>query len=207
MNRYPKIVANNKDDTLPFDGAICPSCGNTDIKESGHHMTLVGCLNKPKHKLADGNHHWISCECSKCNLKWTKEVKYDIIWYTNPETRKVIKGIPNCFEGYILTCSYCGGDVHRRYSGLDGKTKVDGLCTKVEEIDGKEYWVKKYREFYYCKDCGVEEELIHEKILREPQRKVKMKCKVEIGEPVIYTDPSISIEDVIIDEVNKSRND
>lgn len=123
----------------------CPFCASTDIEESDHCQTCVG--GNP-----DPNHNWVTCFCRHCNKNYGLEYKSGNYWYVRDH--KVIKGIPSCFESYILTCAYCGGDVKRQWRLMDGVTpKMDGCCSYTYQDS---IAVPQQRCFYVCDGCGHE---------------------------------------------------
>jgi hypothetical protein len=115
----------------------CPYCFSYNIKDEG--------------ECASCNHSWWHCQCSNCDKKFVKQVKYNkfdkfaITWYT--KDKKVLRGIPGCFENYILTCK-CGNDLIRKRTKLDGVTTDDSGLTYW---DGKKFH---HRTFYVCDSCN-----------------------------------------------------
>jgi len=130
-----------KDKTL-----ICPFCNSENIDELSHESTLLGSVTN-----RDPNHHWIYCKCKNCEQNFTQEYKLNNVWYTF--NKFVIKGIPSCFEQYILICK-CGGHVKRLYRD-DLKKEYESQCHK------------KYKCFYKCKKCNIEFEYPSEYYLED----------------------------------------
>jgi hypothetical protein len=133
---------------------FCPYCHNTrspdDVVCQGHSTTLVG------HQYGkDNNHHTRNFQCRLCDKGFKVENKGAMVWYVEPETNKVLEGIPACFESYVYTCSKCDGDVHRHYYDMDLKDTVKFLSYGSDK-NGKS--VKKFRTIFSCDDCGNEAE-------------------------------------------------
>ena len=131
----------------------CPSCSSTELTSYGSSTTLLGYPSGSPNP----NHCWTTMKCDNCHLEFTREEKYDNVWYTNKKNI-ILKGIPSCFESYVYHCIECGGHVRREYKGLDGNAlpsfgpdekRMEILSTKIEA--GKS--VKQYRTFYYCEKC------------------------------------------------------
>lgn len=140
-----EIVSNKPSDEKRKDAVTCPYCSSYDISKYGTLSTCVGYVG------VDYNHRWTKCYCNECERKFVRESKGpDSVWYVD-EDKKVLKGIPTCFEHYIYQCIKCGGEVEREYidtkTGKKAKSLSQGLNEKGE-------WVKLYRTEYRCKGCG-----------------------------------------------------
>jgi hypothetical protein len=65
------------------------------------------------------------------------------VWYT--KDKRVLKGLPGCFEDYIYQCSKCEGEVRRTYTDLDGNPTNSLVTTTIEG--------KLYKIFFKCEKC------------------------------------------------------
>ena len=141
-NRLYSLVTQRPDLTLSKSVIICPfKCRKSTIRV---HSIVNSCVGG----YPDPNHYWVTCKCEKCNKDFIQEYKTDNVWYT--AENKVLKGMPSCFENYIYTCAYCSGEVHRKYTELDGVTPTNSLGSKINE---EGVWERDYREFYCCQKC------------------------------------------------------
>lgn len=143
-NKYPSIVANKYDPRLIDHHVVCPYCGSKKIRHKDSRSTLLGYFGD-----TNPNHVWDYYLCGECRKEFSYETKSGEAWYVASDG-EVLKGLPNCFESYILKCSYCGGKVVREYRDFDGKS-VSCLGFK----NGK----KDHVEWYVCQDCGQRETL------------------------------------------------
>lgn len=141
-NKYPPIVANKYDPRLIDHHVICPYCDSKKIHSRGSRSTLLGYTGK-----VNPNHVWDHYHCGECQKDFIYETKSGEAWYTSTEG-EVLKGLPNCFESYILKCSYCGGKVDRKHEDFNGNP-VQVLGFK----NGK----KDHVDWYACRDCGKKE--------------------------------------------------
>ena len=146
MKELFELVKERPDDSLTRE-TVCPYCGSTNIQELGHVETLLANFGNE-----DPNHHWITCHCQDCEKEFGHEYKEGNHWYVERETKKVLKGIPSCYEFYVYTCTHCDGDVVRKYTSLDSGSLpgADRGFAVLSTIKG----VKQYRTFYECKSCG-----------------------------------------------------
>ena len=144
MSELFEIVKERPDNSLNKEIPSCPCCErNIDVVVISEASTLVGNLDGK-----DVNHHWLNCYCHLCEDTFVFEHKKDNCWIT--KNKKILKGIPSCFEDYIYTCNECNGKVRREYTQLDGETPVQILKTIKENGE----WKKKYRTFFSCEICG-----------------------------------------------------
>ena len=123
--------------------AACPRCG-CDFKTYGTGTTLLGCFGP-----VDLNHTWDYCTCNACQFQFMVERKSGNTWIT--KDKKVLAGLPNCFEDYIYTCVHCNGNVVRKHTAMNGETVVGSLLTTREG--------KQYRTFYLCASCNIQIEV------------------------------------------------
>tara|TARA_Y100000310_G_C20693897_1_gene824140 strand:- start:1588 stop:2067 length:480 start_codon:yes stop_codon:yes gene_type:complete len=145
MNDFLSIVVERNDTSLT-KSPICPYCNSEDMESKCHHQTLLACGK------TDPNHHWHEYVCKSCKSMFTLEYKEDIVWYTNQD-KKVLKGIPGCYETYVYTCSKCGGDVKRHNLDLVTGQETSMLSYQAGE-DGK--LIKGHRTIFSCDNCLVE---------------------------------------------------
>lgn len=101
----------------------------------------------------DPNHYWVSCRCQECGEDFTKEHKYQNVWYT--KKGRVLLGRHSCFESYIYACRHCGGDVTRQHMELDGKTAAASLSWDLEAGG----MTAQFRTFYRCAGCKEQVEV------------------------------------------------
>lgn len=125
--------------------SFCPDCDSTNIKTNEVSHTLVG--GDP-----DPNHYWRDSYCRDCECNFVHEHKLDNHWYTKRKEdvgNFVVKGVANCFEPYVYTCSKCPGFVKRYYTKPDGVTPhTSGIITTSLDGSGPHQ-----REFYGCVIC------------------------------------------------------
>jgi len=141
------LVTERPDESLKIDEYFCPYCESEDVSTKCNGMTCVG-------GGGDANHVWTSVDCHNCGKQSTHEhIDYNT-WYTegfrNNGVRKIVRGIPSCFESYIYTCSHCGGDVTRNYLELDSDKPVECLHKKPN-VNGS--WENQYRIVFKCESC------------------------------------------------------
>lgn len=150
---------------------VCPFCKSNNISNEGTGTTLVG---------GKYNHLWTECDCKECNEHFIFEekemgkFKKSIRWYT--KNRKVLSGIPGCFEGYIYTCSKCNGNVVRKYLRLDSD---DELAVTTSGPDKNGVWFNNYRILFYCEQCGIKVESENDCYWHNPPKKMTYAEKVE----------------------------
>lgn len=165
MNEQLLAIIEQEPLYLETGETICPKCDSTNIKTLDVSQTLVG--GEP-----DPNHYWRVSYCRDCESKFTHEHKLNNHWYTEKIDgvgTVVLKGVSNCFESYVYTCSNCPGYVKRYYTELDGITPLTtGLLSYGVEND---VWAPKQREFWGCVVCRNSVETT------EPARKVDTKPK------------------------------
>ena len=156
MNKRAKQLAGFVNETVDTSlvGAppLCPYGCDGLAKIHNTETTLIG--GGPP----DPNHVWKSCSCPNCNRKFIRESKDCEVWYTTdrkPHAR-ILRGFPNCFEGYTYTHMDCGGDVLRRHTALDGCSEPERLGV---QIGGPDAGKKIYRTFYRCEKCGEQREV------------------------------------------------
>lgn len=136
------LLALVKNKPLIESKPTCPFCDSTDLIKHDTRQTTLGGIGK-----GNPNHFWEYTSCTQCQSSFLREHKDGNVWYTQED--RVLKGIPSCYENYILTCAGCDGDVRRRYTQLDGETPlVNGVMRSGP--DGKNY-----RCFFSCDECGV----------------------------------------------------
>jgi len=156
MNEFLKLVTQRPDKKLWKKGNFCPSCGSKSIATFGTRTTLVGYSGE------DMNHTWTECQCNECSEYFTRETKgKKNVWFTD-QNHKVLLGIPYCFEGYIYTCKYCGGDVIRTYFDVvtdkeTEKHEIGGMQVRILSTEVKEgKSTPKQYPVFRCKQCGTE---------------------------------------------------
>lgn len=144
MKRLLAFVKEAPAGEKPSHKATCPFCSSQEVNSYSSESTLVG--NPPgKDGIDDDcNHVWTRFACNHCGEKFTRETKSGNVWYT--KGKKVLKGMPSCFEDYIYTCRCCGGEVRRKHKCLNSDEEPVMLTFK----DGK----KLFRIFFECKGCG-----------------------------------------------------
>jgi len=145
------IVKQRPNKKLNLNNATCPFCKSKDYINLESITTLLGWSGK-----TNPNHQWHWRKCSDCNKIYVVEEKENNIWIVDIETKKVMDGMPSCFEDYLYTCSKCNGDVYRFYTSLKGDKKVKSLSESWDEKLKK--YIKHYRIFFECKNCGVKVE-------------------------------------------------
>ena len=133
---------------LPSHTPSCPVCSSTNLKYLTSVSTLLGGGTGVDD---DPNHVQTKYFCNSCSRYFTRETKSGNVWYTNPDKR-VLRGIPNCFEEYLYPCR-CGGFISRLYTALDGKTPIS-LLTYGE--------TKQFHVYYRCDSCSLAIETDHE---------------------------------------------
>jgi hypothetical protein len=143
-----KIISNKVNHSFRRDEIVCPYCHSKKHTYSqSHTQTLVG-------GTPDPNHHTLICFCSFCAKKFVMEYKHANVWYSEqmPGSKdlKLLAGIPNCFEDWVYTCSYCNGNVRREFRELDG--------VKIKSMGRKVFPKRDYRTFFCCESCKREEE-------------------------------------------------
>jgi transcription elongation factor Elf1 len=166
-NAFLDIVKERHDPSLfhKRENLDCPFCNSTNIKFNGSRQTLVGGRN---------NHIWNNFRCKDCGKDFIFEVKESekdidfICWIT--KDKKILKGIPGCYEDYIYTCNKCGGDVHRIYDApINNGIQI--LSTKIDDNGNS---IKQYKVIFGCKDCGQNVESDNEYFeLKPPVKKTK----------------------------------
>jgi hypothetical protein len=121
---------------------ICPYCRRPNTVMGGvTTQTLVG---------GPYNHFTTHCTCNFCHEDfihhWREQGKHwktgkirRVHWYTD-KSRKVLAGIPGCYEPYLWTCKHCGGDVAVK------REKYDGVVTP--EQAKALYWHR-----FTCQSC------------------------------------------------------
>jgi len=138
-----EIVSNRPLEELRDGPMHCPFCQSDEVAEVMTSKTLVGYSGE------DFNHWHTYCVCLACNERFCRESKGPRnVWYTQKDGT-VLEGVPCCFESYKYKCLKCGGVVERYYTDLEGKPVV---FTTISNVDGE--WVKQYKTFYRCNDCG-----------------------------------------------------
>jgi len=171
-NAFLDIVKERHDPKIHRDKLICPYCNSEKVKNNGTFETLVGGYN---------NHLTTQCECEKCHKTFTLQVKEMgerekyIAWYVS-EDSKILKGIPGCFEGYIYTCSKCGGDVIREE--LDKVTNQPLECLSSGP-DKNGVWENHYKIVFKCKSCGISVESENGHYYLDPPKEMTYEEKVE----------------------------
>lgn len=138
MKELFELVKNKPDKKLNGLNVKCPYCKSSDLRTTETTETLVG--GPP-----GVNHRWESKVCNDCGKKFTLESKYMNYWITDKD-RKVLKGMPCCFERYIYTCK-CGGNVTREYRDKNGSP-----INSLSYIDGK----PQFNTFFRCDTCNKE---------------------------------------------------
>jgi len=129
-----------------YDDLVCPfGCQEgTKINNHGTLSTLLGWF--PTDPDQDPNHHTMSCSCSNCDKRFTKEwvVKDHNAWYV--AEGHVIMGVASCCENkYLIHCIECGGWMkHSIYINNDG-------ITSVRNINGK--FIPRQPMYWQCMDC------------------------------------------------------
>jgi len=109
---FLRLVKERHDPTLTRKH-VCPYCGSESVDNKGGIMTAVG---------GPVNHYTNHCLCRACGKgfmhEWKENGKHwktgevqDVHWYSDPVTRKVLKGIPGCCGHSVWTCKHCGCDV------------------------------------------------------------------------------------------------
>jgi len=139
-NKYPPIVSNKFDPKLFNKPVRCPYCNSKKVHYHNSQSTLLGFIGK-----VNPNHVWNQYHCQECGKGFTYETKSGEAWYVSSD-QEVLKGLPNCFETYVLKCAYCGGKVKREYLSWDNKPV---FCISP----GRQ------AEWYFCEDCGKRETL------------------------------------------------
>lgn len=165
-NEFLDLVTDRLAPNLKYKKPICPFCNSKKVSKGGHTTTLIGHFGGGP----DPNHQWVNCTCKKCKEQWTMEYnghhKYGYnVWYT--KDRKVLRGLPTCFEGYRYTCRYCGGDVHR-YNCNKGTHQRTEILTYGG--DG----IKHFDTYFRCDHCNIEVQCSNEYYSYEnPHRPVR----------------------------------
>ena len=187
----------------------CPYCNSSHVKSEGQSTTLVA---------GKYNHLWEACECLNCHKKFTLETKEQgmfkrpIRWITSPEKR-ILKGIPACFENYIYTCNKCGGEVHRKHLELNSDNEV-GCLSSGKDVNG--VWVNHYRTVFICKDCGVKIESENDHYIPKPPKQMSYEEKVKEAKErqnlrlgwVIYEEVGVCvINNYAINKVSVNKDD
>ncbi len=137
MNEFLEIVTQRPEHLSK--SAICPYCNKT-ATETGSEQTLVG---DDKY-----NHFWIRCHCSSCARDFSIEHKGGNVWIVS-DHKKVLKGIPTCWETYVYTCGKCNGDVYRRHVDKVSHQPLNSVVTVIG--DDEQNWVAEFK----CDQCGV----------------------------------------------------
>ena len=122
---------------------LCPRCDSTDICIKECSTTCLGGGDGTED--GDPNHRVQICQCRKCQLDFERHAKYADVWYIDPKTRVLLRGVATCFEEFYYPCT-CGGVIYRRYTKLDGITKAISLGWSSDK--GKDY-----RVFWKCDAC------------------------------------------------------
>lgn len=171
-NAFLDIVKERHDPKIHRDKIVCPYCNSKEVKNNGTFETLVGGYN---------NHLTTDCECKKCHKTFTLQVKElgrrnkYIAWYVSDD-KKILKGIPGCFEYYVYTCSKCGGDVVREELDKATNKPVEWLSSGV---DKNGVWEKHYKIIFKCKNCGVSVESENSEYDPKPPKEMTYEEKVE----------------------------
>lgn len=150
-NEFLDLVVERLDPKLNYKKPICPYCNSHKVTKGDHVTTLVGWVDGP-----NPNHQCVKCTCKKCKKIWTMEYKGDYefgynVWYTTGDRikGKIIRGLPTCFENYIYTCKYCGGDVCRY--NYEKRTRNEAKCLSWDGEGNKSFDT-----YYRCNKCGRE---------------------------------------------------
>lgn len=145
-NEFLDLVTQKIDPDLDPDHPVCPFCNSSNVAKGGESTTLLGWTGD-----INPNHRWADCSCKECNQTWTIEIKGDFdrynVWYT--KDKKVLRGIPTCFEHYAYTCRYCDGDVIRHYFNKNTRDKAMVLAYNG---NGE----KSFDTFFVCEKCKRE---------------------------------------------------
>lgn len=147
-NKYPPIIANRFDASLFKKAVHCSHCDSKNVHYRNSRSTLLAGMGK-----VDPNHVWNYYRCLDCQKNFSHETKSGEAWYV-AEGGEVLKGLPNCFETYILKCAYCGGKVDRIHLSFDGQP-VTILTTYSDGMKGQAEW-------FICRECGKKETLDQE---------------------------------------------
>jgi hypothetical protein len=171
-NAFLDIVRERHDPKIHRDKLVCPYCNSKKVKNNGTGTTLVGGYN---------NHLTTHCECKKCHKTFTLQVKElgkrnkYISWYVSND-RKILKGIPGCYKGYIYTCNKCGGEVIREYLDEYSDNHVQILSSGS---DKNGVWQNHYRIFFRCKSCGVKIQSENDHYWPNPPKEMSYEEKVK----------------------------
>jgi hypothetical protein len=171
-NAFLAIVTQRDDLSIDRDKTECPYCHSLDIKIDGDMTTLVGGYN---------NHITRDCTCNSCKKSFSFQFKEqgernDIIgWYVDSD-KKVLRGIPGCFEYYVYTCSECGGEVHRHQFELESDTPVEWLRRGPDENG---VWQNFYRTVFKCDSCDAQVESENDYYYRNPPPEMTYEEKVK----------------------------
>jgi len=184
-NEFLNLVTQKEEIHLSPDYPHCPFCNSDELEFCKREETLVA-----SYGIYDSNHHWIHYKCKKCNELFIMEYngcnnakplpRYNV-WYT--QCKKVLKGIPTCFESYLYTCRYCGGNVQRQsedeidvinYYNCHTKPKIIFKCLNCKEE-------VKSSNNYFCWDSP-----------HRPKKPFKPRMKLRLGWK-IYEEVGIAV--------------
>ena|SRR3990167_812170 len=140
------------DEKPSADPVHCPDCGHSFPNRGIEGTTLIGGGDGTWD--GDPNHTWTQYGGCCSLVSFTRQTKSGNVWYTYNGGR-VLRGMPNCFEGFIYTCAKCHGDVMRYYRELDGITPARSISYRG---DGLRY----YRTVWCCSTCGVSTETLYD---------------------------------------------
>jgi len=212
-NEFLDIVKDRVDPTLDKDNKVCPFCNSTNISVLVWHSTAVG--SGPGE---DCNHHWESCICGGCANAFVYEYKghgskeadgkkvpnYNV-WIT--KERKILKGMPTCFERYIYTCSKCGGDVN--VTDYDKGTKNVARCLGTSLNEDTGIYENQYDTYYKCFCCGVEVKSSTEYYsFSNPHRPCKpFKNRLRLGWTIKEEIGEVWINDYVLDTIDLEVKD
>jgi len=147
------LVKERPDRSLKIDKFKCPYCKSKKLETKDVCTTLVA-------GRGDANHVWTKLLCLDCKKEFMHEhIDYNT-WYTD-SNKKILAGIPSCFEDYVYTCSHCGGDVTRKYFEKESEKEVEVLKTKIDPDTGEH--IKEYRIVFECESCHkkIESDIEH----------------------------------------------
>jgi len=158
MKEYPAIVKCNS--LVSIDEEVkCPFCDSDNLQDFGTETTCVG-WDVSSGEKNNPNHTHTGYECRACGKSFARQTRFGEVWYTERigEESVVVRGMPNCFEHYVLTCSYCNGMIRKRYQNKKGyDPKYLG-----EYLNGE----KDYITWYCCNRCGRQETLDDVSVIR-----------------------------------------
>ena len=127
---------------------LCPRCESADICVKERSTTCLGGGDGTED--GDPNHRVQTCHCRSCRLDFERHAKYANVWYVDPKSHVLLRGVATCFERFDYPC-LCGGAIRRRYTKLDGTTEAISLGWSTAK--GKDY-----RVFWKCGACEFDVE-------------------------------------------------